>query len=499
MGQGILELFARPSAAEYVNLLSVSVSIGVLVVASEFIRKRFHWSAEFTRKLVHISVGILIFFAPELFHSAVIPLSLAFLGSVVMAFAVRKGLLVGMHGTKRASYGTVFYPAAFFLLVIILWNRHAEILSLSMLGFALGDAAAAIVGESLPSPKIFRLTSDKKSIEGSSVMFLTTTGSIFVGAMVLDFPPDYSPESKMAIAAIAASIATAWEAISSKGFDNFTVPLSIALVLSILILPSPLQNTMRFALGVIVSSFFVIAAYRLQYLTADGSVTAFLLATCVYGLGDWKWAIPIVAFFVFSSLVSKAGRRQKIKYQGSFEKTSTRDWGQAAANGGVAGFLMLAQYFWPAIDFYPAYVGSLTAAAADTWGTEIGVWFHAKTYSLSTLRAVKPGSNGGVSLPGFIGGALGAVVVASSTLAWVHNGSFILTFLLAGIAGSVTDSLVGGTLQATYRCPICKKETERATHCGTACKLYRGIQWINNDVVNWMCTAVGAAVAGAAS
>jgi uncharacterized protein (TIGR00297 family) len=499
MEQRILELLARPSQAEFANLLSIIAGIGALVVASEFVRKRFFWPAEVTRKLVHISVGILIFFAPKLFHSAVIPLSLAFFGTVVMAVAVRKGLLVGLHGTKRASYGTVFYPAAFFLLIVIFWNRHPEILSLSMLSLALGDAAAAIVGESLSSPTIYRLTSDKKSIEGSSTMFLVTAASLFFGMEALDLPLHYSIPDKILIAAAASSVATAWEAISSKGFDNFTVPVSVAFVLSVFLLPSPLHNPEQFSLGVILSLFFAALSYRIKFLTPDGSVAVFLLATCIYGLGGWKWTFPIVTFFILSSLLSKAGRKGKMKYQSAFEKTSTRDWGQVTANGGAAGFLMLAQYLRPDIDFFPAYVGSVAAAAADTWGTEIGVWLHKTTYSISTLRVVQPGTNGGFSLPGLVGGALGAAIVSCSALAWMHSECAIWIFMFAGATGSLVDSVMGSTLQAVYRCPVCKKKTERIYHCNKTGKLYQGKKWINNDVVNWMCTSVGAVVAWAAS
>lgn len=499
MTQRMLELLAPPSSAEFANLFFVLAGIGSLVAVSEYVRKRFRWSAEVTRKLVHISVGVLIFFAPELFHSAVIPLALGLLGVIAMAIAVWKGLLTGMHGTTRASYGTIFYPIAFLLLIILFWNRHPEILSLAMLSLAIGDASAAIVGESLPSPAVYRLTSDKKSIEGSVTMFVTSTASIVCGTMVLDAAPNCSLLEIILISAVAAIIATAWEAISSKGFDNFTVPMSVAFVLSVFILPSPFQSAARFVPGVALSMLFVFLSYRARFLTADGSVAAFLLATCIFGLGGWKWAFPIVAFFILSSLLSKAGKRRKMKYQGEFEKTSTRDWGQVAANGGVAGIIMLAQYLLPDFDFFPVYVGSIAAATADTWGTEIGIWFHRTTYSLAKLRAVMPGTSGGVSFPGIAGGALGAAAISISASSWLNSPGIIWMLILAGVTGSLADSLLGGTLQASYRCARCKKETERPIHCETPTTFYQGVGWMNNDAVNWICTAMGALAVWAVS
>ena len=64
---------------------------------------------------------------------------------------------------------------------------------------------------------------------------------------------------------------------------------------------------------------------------------------------------------------------------------------------------------------------------------------------------------------------------------------------LAGLAGSLVDSLLGATVQAIYTCPCCQKETERhPTHgCGCQTTLLRGWTWMDNDWVNGMCTLAG--------
>jgi uncharacterized protein (TIGR00297 family) len=495
MQQRLFELLTLPSPVEWVRLIFVSGGLILCVVGGELIRKHFHWSPEVTRKFVHISVGILIFFAPQLFETALIPLVLASLAVISMIIAVRKGMLVGMHGTSRFSYGTIFYPLSFFLLIILFWNRHPEIISLSMSGLAIGDAAAAIVGESLRTPKIFYLTSDRKSIEGSLTMFGATTVTLLGGMYFLGLHSEHSFEYLLTTAMVAASIATAWEALSSKGFDNFTVPMSIAFVLLYFFVPAPMQNTTQLLIGVMLSLGIALISYFLRFLSPSGAVATFLLASTVYGLGGWKWTTPILMFFILSSVLSKAGKRTKQHYNHLFEKSSTRDWGQVAANGGTAGIIILLQYFFSEVNYFPCYLGAIAAVTADTWGTEIGIWFQWKTISISRLKVVETGTNGGVSLIGLIGAIVGAFIVSSSAFPWLTNESVILHAVIAGLAGSLIDSWLGGTIQATYRCPVCHKITERKHHCQTPTDFVKGIRWCNNDAVNWSCALTGAIVA----
>jgi uncharacterized membrane protein len=71
-----------------------------------------------------------------------------------------------------------------------------------------------------------------------------------------------------------------------------------------------------------------------------------------------------------------------------------------------------------------------------------------------------------------------------------------LAAAVGGVAGSLFDSLLGATVQAIYWCDGCQKETERRVHrCGVETRRLRGWPWLNNDLVNFAASAVGALAA----
>jgi uncharacterized membrane protein len=75
---------------------------------------------------------------------------------------------------------------------------------------------------------------------------------------------------------------------------------------------------------------------------------------------------------------------------------------------------------------------------------------------------------------------------------------FIIT--LAGFFGSVADSILGATVQAQYRCPVCGKITEKKDHCSKKnIPLIRGYRSMNNDRVNLLCTLTGGLLAALAT
>jgi uncharacterized membrane protein len=112
---------------------------------------------------------------------------------------------------------------------------------------------------------------------------------------------------------------------------------------------------------------------------------------------------------------------------------------------------------------------------------------------------VSRGFSGGVSPLGGLASLLGAFIVGVTSLAFTFGGfSVVKTFtlvLFSGFLGSTLDSVLGATIQARYRCPVCGKITEKKNHCGESATLINGWKGVDNDVVNFISTFFGAVIA----
>ncbi|MGH2568215.1 MAG: DUF92 domain-containing protein, partial [Bacteroidota bacterium] len=385
----------------------------------------------------------------------------------------------------------VLFPVAYSILVLLFWTREPVILIMSMLVLAFGASAAALAGHNNKTATVFWINSEKKSLEGSLAMFAVSCATLFAG--IHHFGINLNPKLDYAVgvALCGALTVTAWEALSSRGFGTLTIPLSVAFVLACFIFPSYV-NHKQLSIGAALGVFVGVASYYTRLLAASGAVATFILSSLLYGIGGWKWTVPIVAFFLLSSLLSRVGRRKKSALEDMFEKTGTRDYAQVFANGGVAGILVVLSYFFRDIDFYSLYLGSVAAATADTWATEIGLLARQEPLLITTFKRVSRGVNGGVTLVGLIAGAVGAAVIGLSAQAWTSGADFMMKIVIAGVVGGLVDSLFGATVQAQYRCEVCQTATERTSHHDTPTTLVRGYRRINNDTVNWICAATGA-------
>ncbi len=202
----------------------------------------------------------------------------------------------------------------------------------------------------------------------------------------------------------------------------------------------------------------------------------------------------LFAFFLPAVVLSRFGSKRKAEIVDT-DKRKARDARQVLANGGVAAACAVAYAFTRSPVLAPAFAGALAAAAADTWGTELGTLARGTPRSIANFRAVARGLSGGVTIAGTlaeIGGALAVGLVA-----WGVGIAPWPIVAAAGFAGALADSIFGATLQALRYCSRCRRLCETDPHiCGSQTSLVRGWGAIDNDAVNAIATITGALAAG---
>ncbi|MDW8060027.1 MAG: DUF92 domain-containing protein [Thermomicrobium sp.] len=251
----------------------------------------------------------------------------------------------------------------------------------------------------------------------------------------------------------------------------------------------------RLATGALLATPIALVAYRRGALDRNGAGASVAVGTVVFAAGGLAWSLPMIGFFVSASALTKLGtgrRRRRVPSPASTDR-SARTARQVLANGGVAAVLASYRFLCPGrADLTVPYLGAIATAAADTWGTELGMLSPEQPRSLRTGRPVAPGTSGAVSTVGILATAAGAGLVALLAPRTVRR----WPILVAGCLGALVDSLLGATLQVRYRCPHCGRILEERAH-GCSGKVHRasGLPGLTNDAVNLIATASGALLA----
>ncbi len=483
--------------------LTVFVLFGLGLLATvgvgEVLRAKVGWEPEASRRLVHMVTGLLVALCPLWFESPTWIYVLAGAFVLVNLWAVPRRVFPGMHAIKRRSWGTVTFPLALLLALWTCWTldpARVYILQTAFLVLAVADPLASLVGTRLAKPGRFMIGKNEKSVAGSLVFFIAAFAA--TAGMLAVVGSHTASVVILPCAFVVAMLATGAELLATRGWDNFFIVVAVIVPLTLLHGDPGIVDSLVVALCI--AAAFGWAAYAVRFLDGSGALAATGLAVSVLVLGP-AWVLPGATFFVLSSLLSKIGQYRKAEASAGNDKGSRRDAGQVYANGGVAWALLIAYIFVPAEALYWGFVGAFAAAAADTWGTEIGTLVGGPTRLIWSGQQVASGTSGGVSVAGTLGALAGAgvvflsaVLVADGYLVTISIGMAALLVVGGGFLASLVDSLIGATVQALYCAPD-GRLTERAQGEGRSHALVRGQRWITNDRVNLACTLTGGILA----
>jgi uncharacterized protein (TIGR00297 family) len=248
---------------------------------------------------------------------------------------------------------------------------------------------------------------------------------------------------------------------------------------------------------------------RLRYLTRRGWLGVTVTIAITFWAGGWVWGVGISTFYLTALLWTYYRSSDKQPVLAHSASGQPQDMDQVIARAGWAVLLAVCYAcVAPHLILFAAYIGVLATASADLWATQLGVLSTIRPRLLTSGRRVAPGVAGGISLLGLIAALMGAwsqgllaLLATSLRSSFEHTPRDMpLIFLpiaatLGGLAGCLTDSLLGATAQGIFYCEACDAYCETRQHvCGNTAQQIRGWAWLTNEGVDFVSSLVGAAV-----
>jgi uncharacterized protein (TIGR00297 family) len=446
-------------------------------------------SSELKRKLLHVAVGAFAFLLRFLTwpQAAVMAVAAFLFNWQVLPRVGGRGLWRGGDQARGYPLGILLYPLSVLALILAfrdhLWKAAAV---WGVLAF--GDGTASLVGQALGGPRL-PWNPRKGWVGFASFVLFGAAGAATLMAWTLGWSEGVLLSPRVLVLALTiALLGGLVEAIPTTLDDNLTVPLVVGIFVGLVadvrvgaFLTEP-RLPQRVLVGLAVNLLIATGAFLARSIDLGGAASAILIGTAITaGLGLPGLAL-MIAFFVVGSAVTKLGYRVKAARGIAQDKGGARGWKNAWANGGVPAFLALlagasaasggglATFGEHAVWLLAlAYASSVATAAADTCSSEIGKAYGRRTFLITTLRPVPPGTEGAVSLEGTLGGLAGAMLVALT--GWgvgLLPVSAVPVVAFAGLLGSLAESVIGTVAE------------------------HRG--WLDNDLLNAVNTAIGAAL-----
>ncbi|KAJ0985616.1 hypothetical protein J5N97_003972 [Dioscorea zingiberensis] len=247
-------------------------------------------------------------------------------------------------------------------------------------------------------------------------------------------------------------------------------------------------------------------AYKHKSLNRSGAILGFVVMAIHIAAG-YRFGALILVFFFTSSKLTKLGQEKKMTIDEDFKEGGQRNWVQVLANSGIATVLVvilatITRGEDKCLDtknsalmtgLIGGVVGHYACCNGDTWSSEIGMLSKGQPRLITTFKPVKKGTNGAVTIEGLLAAAAAGLVIGlaytfvglfttecASDVAWKQL-LVIPIAAVAGLCGSVIDSLLGATLQFSGYCSLRKKVVSKKA---PTVKKISGVDILDNNGVN---------------
>ncbi len=202
-------------------------------------------------------------------------------------------------------------------------------------------------------------------------------------------------------------------------------------------------------------------SYKKKFLDNEGILVANIVGLSVFFWGGFNGFLTLIVFFGVAELATLFLTGKKAK-----EAHARRNTGNIFGNALPAVVALI-------LNSPLGFFGAISASLADTLSSEIGILSKEKPFLITTLKPVEYGTDGGVSLLGLLATVGGSLVMGVLHFVFFADTALAFIVFLAGIFGSLLDSVLGATVQKR--------------------------RWIDNNEVNFASSGIAALVAALAA
>jgi phytol kinase len=215
----------------WLGFLIALIYIFSLIALAEFLRRWRGYSSSFTRKVIHIGVGMLAWALPFLFTQPW-PFMIACLGFVILNLLDwHFGFFAAMASSSRSNLGTVYFPLVAGIVAFLFWDTPPLMVA-ALMPLSWGDGLAPIIGNRY-GRHTYRIKNTTRTFEGSIGFFVAALLTTWLALWIMPGLPVLTPMQALLPALVVSILTTLVEAVSIWGLDNITITATAVLVLSI--------------------------------------------------------------------------------------------------------------------------------------------------------------------------------------------------------------------------------------------------------------------------
>ena len=136
------------------DLLAIGISfvyVFAVLGLAEGLRRALKLDIEFTRKVVHIAVGMWAWGTAALFQNRWLAMVTPAAFVIINALSYRYGLLLAMESRDRRNLGTIYFPLAFIAMIALFWGDLKPLFVAGLMPMTWGDDVLTVLPGTLPA------------------------------------------------------------------------------------------------------------------------------------------------------------------------------------------------------------------------------------------------------------------------------------------------------------------------------------------------------------